>query len=185
MSEEWRALPGYEGIYAVSDQGRVQSLDRITDRGRKWKGRILSPATMPSGYRTVSLWRNGKQTTALVHRLVLFAFVGPCPEGMEALHKCGVPSDNRLVNLAWGTHSENQHDQVSHGTHTKASKRACPSGHPYDAANTYIYPGKGAHRACRKCRAANLRAWQAANPERAKELARNAQERYRAKQKAN
>lgn len=184
MDERWLPLPGYEGIYAVSDQGRVQSLDRITDRGRKWKGRILSPATMPSGYRTVSLWRNGKQTTALVHRLVLLSFVGPCPDGMEGLHKLGDPGDNRLSNLAWGTHSENQFDQVSHGTHTKASKTACPAGHPYDAENTYIYPGDRAHRACRKCRAANLRAWTAANPERARELSRDALARYRAKKKA-
>lgn len=180
MDEQWLPIPGYVGSYEVSNLGRVRAPDRITDRGRKWRGRTLTPSPMPRGYRVVTLWRDGKQKSALVHRLVLLAFVGPSPEGMEGLHKNGNPADNALSNLAWGTHSENQLDQVAHGTHPKASKEACPSGHPYDEANTYVYPG-GAHRACRQCRRENGRKWHAANPERAKEHMANATRRYRAK----
>ncbi|HEV7195571.1 MAG TPA: NUMOD4 motif-containing HNH endonuclease, partial [Pedococcus sp.] len=142
----------------VSNLGRVRSLDRITDRGRKWRGRIMSPAPMgPSGYLVVTLWRDGKQRTALVHRLVLTAFVGP--SDFEVRHKYGDPADNRLAHLAWGTHSENQFDQVAHGTHANASKDECPAGHAYDEANTYVYPGR-AHRGCRACRRSYARNYQ-------------------------
>ena len=180
--EHWSPIPGYAGAYEASDHGRVRALDRITDRGRKWRGQMLTPASMPRGYQVVTLWRDGKQKTALVHRLVLFAFVGPEPEGMEGLHKNGNPYDNSLGNLAWGTHSENQLDQVMHGTHPNASKDVCPSGHAYDEANTYHYPGSP-HRACRKCRRENLRRWKLENPERAREIARKAEQRHRDKKK--
>lgn len=164
MSELWLPVPGYEGAYEVSTLGRVRSLKRITDRGRNWPGRMMTPAQMRNGYWTVTLWRDGKQKSALVHRLVLTTFVGPCPEGMEALHKTGNSSDNALSNLRWGTHAENVQDQLAHGTHPHASKEACPAGHPYDEANTYVYPGDRAHRACRVCRKENLRRWHAENP---------------------
>ena len=150
-TEEWRQIPGYEGAYEVSNRGRVRSLDRITDRGRKWRGRILTPAIMPSGYLIVTLWRNGKQKSALVHRLVLLGFKGLPPEGTEALHADGVRANNTPENLSWGTHSDNQLDQVAHGTHSNATKTHCSQGHPYDAANTYFYPGRN-KRACRACR---------------------------------
>lgn len=159
--EVWASVPGFEGAYEVSSLGRVRSLDRVTDRGRKWKGKLMSPSTMPRGYQVVTLWRDGKQETALVHRLVLFAFVGDAPAGMEALHGDGDPANNRRSNLSWGTHSENQYDQVAHGTHTKSSKMSCPSGHPYDEKNTYTYPGPRAHRGCRTCRREYMRRWHA------------------------
>lgn len=89
--ETWKSVPGFEGAYEVSDHGRVRSLDRVTDRGRRWKGKIMTPSTMPRGYQVVTLWRGGKQETALVHRLVLFAFEGIAPAGMEALHGDGSP----------------------------------------------------------------------------------------------
>lgn len=155
--ERWRAVPGYEGSYEVSNLGRVRSLSRITDRGRKWRGRIMTPAVMGSnGYLIVSLWREGKQRTALVHRLVLSAFVGPAPDGAEGRHGLGGPADNRLSNLAWGSHSENQVDQVAHGTHANASKTHCPNNHPYDDENTYVYPGRS-KRGCRACRREHMR----------------------------
>jgi len=169
LTERWLPIPGYEQSYEVSDHGRIRALDRITDRGRMWKGQMMTPATMPTGYQTVTLWQDGKQKTALVHRLVLSAFSGPAPEGTEGLHGNGDPSDNSLANLSWGTHSENQFDQVSHGTHANATKDICPSGHPYDDANTYFYPGKP-HRACRECRRTYQRQYQRMLRTRAAEL---------------
>ena len=148
------AVPGYEGRYEVSDHGRVRSLSRIRSHGRKWQGRVLKPTPMPKGYLLVNLWFDNSKRMWLVHRLVLTAFVGPPPEGMEGLHADNDPANNRLDNLSWGTHSQNQFDQVVHGTHGNASKESCPSGHPYDEANTYIYPGR-AHRGCRTCRRAH------------------------------
>lgn len=182
IEEIWKPIPGYTGAYEVSTNGGVRSLDRVTDRGRRWRGKAMTPSTMPSGYKTVSLWREGKQKTALVHRLVLFAFVGPAPDEAEVRHKDGNPSNNTVENLAWGTHAENQLDQVAHGTHPNSSKECCPAGHPYDPVNTYIYPGKP-HRACRICRAENLRLWNERNPERAKEIRQRASARYEAKRR--
>lgn len=155
-TERWLPVVGYEGSYEVSDLGRVRSTDRITDRGRKWRGRIMKPSRMSSGYLQVTFWRNGKQSSHLVHRVVLTAFIGPAEHGIEALHGPGGTADNSLTNLAWGTHSQNQYDQVNSGTHPHASKDRCPAGHPYDETNTYIYPGR-AHRGCRICRRAHSR----------------------------
>ena len=181
--ERWLPVNGYEGHYEVSDLGGVRSLDRITSQGHQWRGRVMKQTPMPTGYLMVNLWRDNKSRMHLVHRLILTAFVGPAPEGCEVLHGDGNPAHNDLVNLTWGTHSENQLAQVAHGTHANASKDACPSGHEYTDANTYVYPGR-AHRGCRTCRRTNARAWKAANPDRAHELSREANRRYRDKKAA-
>lgn len=151
ITEQWRAVVGYEGAYEVSDAGRVRSLDRVTDRGRRWKGRPMSACPLRNGYLVVTLWRDGRQRTRLIHHLVLDAFVGPAPDGMEALHADHDRTNNSLSNLSWGTHQANQQAQIERGTHVHASKTACPSGHPYSAENTYLYPGSP-HRGCRTCR---------------------------------
>ncbi|WP_374247753.1 NUMOD4 motif-containing HNH endonuclease [Gordonia sp. ABSL49_1] len=149
--ERWKAVPGYEGSYEVSDEGRVRSLTRRKFHGHRHKGRMLRQPTMPRGYKVVTLWRDATQKTALVHRLVLLAFVGEAPTGAEALHADGDPANNSLENLSWGTHSDNQFDQVAHGTHHHSSKTHCVRGHEFTPENTYNYPGRN-HRACRKCR---------------------------------
>lgn len=64
----------------------------------------------------VSLHRNGKGRTLYVHTLVLEAFIGPRPLGMEACHKDGKPGNNKVGNLYWGTHKKNMEDSVAHGT---------------------------------------------------------------------
>ncbi len=106
----WAPVPGYEGLYEVSDDGRVYSF---------LVGRQLGYMN-PDGYRIVKLHKSDKQDgfrVLRVHRLVLLAFVGPAPEGMECRHLNGDPSDNRLSNLRWGTQSENVRDAIRHGTH--------------------------------------------------------------------
>ena len=121
MVEQWRDIPGYEGRYQVSDLGRVRSLDhrvRLVVKGvettRLSPGRILKPGPARSGHLTVALGRgNSKQ----VHALVLLAFVGPYPEGMEVLHGDDDPTNNRLNNLRYGTRSENLRQCVAHGRH--------------------------------------------------------------------
>jgi hypothetical protein len=51
-----------------------------------------------------------------IHRLVLEAFVGPAPDGMEGCHNDGNPENNNLLNLRWDTHASNMADQLAHGT---------------------------------------------------------------------
>jgi len=120
MNEIWKDIPGYEGAYQVSDQGRVRSLDRDVSRKHRWgphmevwryKGKILSARAKGCGHLNVSL---GAGNTHLVHRLVLLAFVGFPDAGHECLHINGIPSDNRLVNLRWGSRYENRADMRTH-----------------------------------------------------------------------
>lgn len=97
--------------YWVSAAGQVKS--RF--------GRILTPWRQKrGGYLAVKI-SNGRQgaKTVCVHTLVLTAFVGPRPNGMEACHRNGDPTDNRIENLYWGTRSDNVKDMLRHGTYAK------------------------------------------------------------------
>jgi hypothetical protein len=123
--EHWRPVVGWDGLYEVSDRGRARGLDRwIPHMGglRFSAGRVLKPAPHNAGYPKVNLHR-GKgggypPECVYVHRLVLEAFAGPCPEGMEACHGPGGPDDNRWPEsgLHWGTPEENNQDKVRDGT---------------------------------------------------------------------
>jgi hypothetical protein len=156
---EWRPIPGWEGYYQVSDAGQVASVDRMrgAPRGviRAMKGRILRPATTASGHLQVHLHRDGHGQTALLHRLVLLAFVGPAPEGHECCHSDGDPMNNHLSNLRWDTDKANSQDTLRHGANYWANRTTCPQGHPYSAENTQVSP-KGWRR-CRTCRRAEAR----------------------------
>lgn len=126
--ESWKPIAGWEGFYEVSDHGRVRSVDRevrgADGRTQKWRGRILVHNVMPKGYRAVSFSRPGKRGRDYVHRLVMAAFVGPCPPGMEVCHRNGDPGDNRHSNLRYGTFSSNNMDKVGHGTTTRGERNA-------------------------------------------------------------
>lgn len=143
-----RVVPGFPD-YEISDTGVVVSR-------RRGAPQILRGSPTPSGYTTVLLCRDGEQRREYVHRLVLAAFVGPCPEGMEVCHSDGDPTNNVLGNLRYGTHGENMCDRVDHGRHPAAAKTHCKSGHPFDGDNLVVRPNGG--RDCREChRAASLR----------------------------
>lgn len=112
-------MPGYEGLYEVSDLGRVRSHDRMVHLGGVGNGgsflkpgRILKPIPARWGRLQVRLCANGEQRPYQVHRLVMAAFVGPCPDGLRVLHWDDDPDNNQLSNLRYGTQSENMHDRV-------------------------------------------------------------------------
>ena len=156
--EHWLPVVGYEGLYEVSDQGRVRSLDRwvrARDNGvRLAEGRLLNAATLRSGHKRVTLSNDTNCKRALVHRLVLEAFVGPAPEGKPlALHNNDISDDNRIENLRWGSYHDNQMDRVRNGRDTNKNKTHCPQGHEYTEENTYV-DGRG-WRACRTCQKQN------------------------------
>ena len=114
----------------VSDQGRVYSLPR---RRVPW-GRLRRSTVGTRGYPVVSLTGNRVRP---VHWLVAFAFLGPRPDGLEVRHLNGDKLDARLVNLAYGTHADNNRDTVAHGNHNHARKTHCIYGHPFNEGNTY------------------------------------------------
>jgi hypothetical protein len=111
-----KPILGFEGYYEVSDTGQVFSLPRITSHGHSIQGLELSPkVSKKRGYLMVQLFRDGNSTCRWVHTLVLEAFCGPRPRGMECRHLDGLPSNNCISNLKWGTPAENAKDRVRHG----------------------------------------------------------------------
>ncbi|WP_423203306.1 HNH endonuclease signature motif containing protein [Mycobacterium intracellulare] len=117
-------------------------------------GRPLKPIVRhPNGYLVVSVYAGQRARQRYVHHLVLETFVGPRPPGQECRHLNGDRTDNRLCNLRWGTHSENQFDQVAHGTHPLAGNPTCRRGHAFTPENTISrLTRKGRpRRQCRQC----------------------------------
>lgn len=130
-TEVWLPVLGYEGHYEVSDHGRVRSLPRKVSlynpqwgkmQKRQLPGRVLALSLVPGRYVPVALSKQGTAKTQEVHRLVLEAFVGLCPEGMEGCHNNGDRYDNRLSNLRWDTRANNHADKRKHGTHLSGEK---------------------------------------------------------------
>ena len=115
MIEEWRDIAGYEGIYQVSNLGRVRSLDKVRRNGQHWKGRVLKQLLDGKGYSFVHLYANGKESHVVkrVHRLVAEAFLSN-PEGKPEIdHIDADPKNNRIENLRWATHKENMNNPIS------------------------------------------------------------------------
>ena len=120
MTEEWKAVEGYEGIYEVSNLGRVRSVDHLarhvsrtgTEFTVTYKGRIRKPYTDKDGRQRVMFKKDGKHVAMKVHRLVAEAFI-PNPDNLPYInHKDENPSNNRADNLEWCTHEYN----VRYGT---------------------------------------------------------------------
>lgn len=155
MVERWAPVEGFEGLYEVSDAGRVRSLDRRVPHGghtKLMRSRVLKPRPTRNGYLRVSLSSRGKTTDAYIHRLVACAFLGHPAEGVEVCHGNGNRVDNRLENLRWDTHGENVRDTVRHGNHAMTNRTNCPLGHPLKVPNL-SRSGKGRH--CLACHRAS------------------------------
>lgn len=153
--EEWKPVVGYEGRYEVSSTGLVKSLGRKDGAGRLRKGRLLRQVVKDSGHMRVALYDgSGNQKKLYVHTLVMEAFVGERPEGMEVCHNNGTPDDNRLENLRWDTRSENMIDVIRHGRNPQLNKTECPRGHALVAPNLRRYELTIGERKCLACRRA-------------------------------
>lgn len=112
MSEHWRDVIGYEGLYEVSDNGAIRSVDRRVEFSGRWgKSKTHFPAVTlaayisKNGYQYASLSRMGKKKTLLVHRLVMAAFDSPSEKQVN--HLDGNKANNRRENLEYCTASEN------------------------------------------------------------------------------
>lgn len=110
-SEIWKPIVGYENLYAVSNKGAVKRINRFVlcknGERRVKNDRNCKIFNNGFGYSIVSLWKEGKQKTMTVHRLVAIAFLHKEPHQKCVNHKNGVRNDNRVENLEWCTHSEN------------------------------------------------------------------------------
>jgi len=109
--EIWKDIKGYEGLYQVSNTGRVRALDRQigyrNGRLRNWKGveKVLTENTR--GYLATKLYKDGKGATKEIHRFVAEAFI-PNPDGKDEVnHIDGNKHNNHISNLEWVSHSEN------------------------------------------------------------------------------
>jgi len=103
--EEWREVVGFEGVYEVSNWGRVR---RCRAGSGAVSGRIIKSNIQPNGYVHLTLYDAGRKLGAYMHRLVGDAFIGPCPDGMERNHRDGNKLNNSPGNLEYITHLENQ-----------------------------------------------------------------------------
>lgn len=122
-TNSYRDVEGFPG-YRVGSDGSVWSartrrplgykLGSKSVVGEHW--RQLRPQRHSGGYLCVGLWINNRVSVRYVHRLVLEAFAGHCPSGMQGCHGDGDKSNNRIENLRWDTPKENQRDRIKHGT---------------------------------------------------------------------
>ena len=109
--EKWKPIEGYEGLYMVSDKGRVKSIDRIVHRNRgttkMLHGRIIRQQKGTNGYLFVTLSKQGKIKPLGVHRLVAMAFVDGHEAGLVVNHKDENKHNNNASNLEWVTLKQN------------------------------------------------------------------------------
>lgn len=118
MEEIWKDIQGFEGMYQISNLGKVRSLDRKSENGKTLRGKIRTLVRSGKGYLGVGLRSDGKQVRYYVHRLVAMAFVEGYDEGKEVNHINENKHDNRAVNLEWVSRVEN----LSHGTGRKRQR---------------------------------------------------------------
>ena len=105
--ENWKNVVDFEGIYEVSNFGNIRSA----------KTKQLKKITIDAhGRPYLGLWKNNKQKIVRPHKLVLEAFVGKAPKGMECCHNDGNQQNNKLNNLRWDTPKNNHADKLKHGT---------------------------------------------------------------------
>lgn len=161
--ENWLPIPGYEGLYEISDHGRIYAHPRQRQCGhpgstpQRRPGRLLKPNPVgnPRTHLAVAFTAlDGRRRHVKVHHLVLEVFIGPRPEGMKGLHWDDDPNNNHVSNLRWGTSSDNQLDRVRLGTHHMANRTHCSNGHEFTSENTYWHtrkPSGHMRRHCRQC----------------------------------
>jgi hypothetical protein len=110
--EIWKDIEEYEGLYQVSNLGKVKSLKRIVYSNKRSSllinEKLLKQNIHKSGYYNVSLSKNNTKKNLMVHRLVCMSFLLNKKNKSQVNHKNGIKTDNRLENLEWVTASENR-----------------------------------------------------------------------------
>ena len=125
MKEIWKPVRNYEGLYEVSNMGRVKSLNY----NRTGKERILKVMDNGRGYLKLTLWKDGKDKQCYVHRLVAEAFIQFVPEAnvsYEVDHRNTEKTDNRASNLCFVTSSQNNLNPKTKERQTNNPKKSKP-----------------------------------------------------------
>ena len=134
-NEIWKDIEGYEGLYQVSDLGRVRSLDREDAQGRRIKGTVLAGSLNGKGYLKVSLCRDGDVEGKLIHRLVAEAFLDNPDNFPQVNHKDENKTNNVVSNLEWCSALYNNMYGTRNKRIAKANERpvyvVTRSGHRY------------------------------------------------------
>jgi hypothetical protein len=120
IEEIWKDIVNYIGLYAISNYGRIKS---FKNNHGTYREKILRPAKNTGRSPLVTLCKNGLSRNYSVHKLVMEAFVGPLPSGMEICHNDGNGENNFVDNLRYDTHKNNEKDKIRHGTFLCGSKR--------------------------------------------------------------
>lgn len=107
MQEIWKDIKDFEGMYQVSNLGRVRSVDRFDSMGRLHKSNIKAMRDNGNGYKTVQMYKDNKPKIGYVHRLVATAFIENPDNKPEVHHIDSDRSNNKLENLQWVTSKEN------------------------------------------------------------------------------
>lgn len=124
--EEWRVIPGE--LYEVSTSGVIR---RAVDTCGTRAGRIVKPIAGATGYAQVSLCAPKRSPRrAYVHRLVLEAFVGPCPDGHVVNHRDGDKQNNALANLEYVTRAQNARHAIETGLRPLRAMHVFPKPPP-------------------------------------------------------
>lgn len=133
MLEEWRSIRGYEGLYQVSNLGRVKSFPRkFTHKGDV----IILPHRSDKGYLYVTLSKNGRTKHFQVHRLVADAFINNPKNKSQVNHLDGNPSNNNVDNLEWATAQENirhKYDVLKYTSPMRKAVRCVETGVIYES----------------------------------------------------
>ncbi len=144
--------PGPEATFDVNElpERIAEKIDIANDGCWHW-----AAATSQKGYGIIQIVRSNESERGYAHRAIWELLVGQIPDGLQIAHRCFVRRCVNPTHLAAVTPAERTRMMIDAGRHWKQKVAACPAGHPYNEANTYVYPN-GA-RLCRTCNTARWR----------------------------
>lgn len=125
LQEEWKAITGYEGLYEISNFGRVKSLNRLDSMGRVVEETIKAQHIGTTGYPAITLNKDGKKKTKVVHQLVAESFLGHIPDSYNGVinHIDNIKTNNRLDNLEVVSSRYNtQYSKSTEGVYERRNK---------------------------------------------------------------
>jgi len=142
--ENWKDVVGYEGVYQVSDQGRIKRVGTYRNQtGKEWESNfILSPGTKENGYKYVQLCKENRVKPKHVHRLVAEAFIDNPNNSPIVNHIDGNKANNNVSNLEWATYTENNVHSIEKLNRASKNKRGSKPVIQFDLQGNFIkeYP---------------------------------------------